>query len=156
MTKIEVVCRRCGRRAPADEFKVDHVYKLAVCRVCYTERQKQESKKSESSSKDEKTSVLNDVSSKTNTPKLDDKTKIEKSKIFDEDEDDKYLKKEFEKKQERLKQERENVVRVKKLSSNKVLYPCQNCGYKFKFNIETQRPLDCPFCGKKINTNIVF
>ncbi|MFP4567996.1 MAG: hypothetical protein ACLFN8_03555 [Candidatus Woesearchaeota archaeon] len=151
MVKIEVLCRRCGRKAPADEFKIDHVYKLAVCRVCYTEREKNLPKKSV---------VVN--SSTMNVPdmpkieKSDDSSpyEIRKSKIFDED--DVYLEKAVERKKAHIEERRANSVRVKRVSDSKVLYPCVKCNYKFKYNVETKKPIDCPYCGAKVNHDIVF
>ena len=145
---IEVNCRRCGRKAPADEFKVDHVYKLAVCKVCFTEREKNIPKKP----KEEPT--LKDLMKKqTHSEEKEESYEIKKSKIFDEDEE---LEKAVKKKQEKIRLEKENYVKTKKLDNTKVLYPCQNCNYKFKYNLDTQRPLVCPYCEKKVNHNIKF
>jgi DNA-directed RNA polymerase subunit RPC12/RpoP len=153
MSRIEVICRRCGRKAPVDEFRVDHVYKLAVCRVCYTEREKNLPKKK----KEEPTLndlMLRNASDEKNVSAKEDRFQIKRSKLFDDD--DEYLEKAIKKKEERIRLERENSIRVKKISADKVLYPCQNCNYKFKYNIVTRRPLVCPYCEKKISPNIVF
>lgn len=146
MTAIDIICRRCGRKAPSDEFRVDHIYKLAVCKICYTEREKNLPKKSE-----EKT--LGELM-KDEPPKEEKSYEIKKSKIFDEE--DEYLEKAVKKKKELLRKQRENVVKVKLLRQNKVLYPCQNCNYRFKYNLETQRPLVCPYCESKVNHDIDF
>lgn len=145
MTNIDVICRRCGRKAPSDEFKIDHVYKLAVCKVCYVEREKNLVKK-----KEEKT--VSELMKE--SPKQEKDYEIKKSKLFDEE--DEYLEKAVKKKKEMLRKQRENVVKVKPLKENKVLYPCQNCNYKFKYNLETQRPLVCPYCESKVNHDIDF
>jgi len=148
MANIEVNCRKCGRRAPANEFRVDHIYKLAVCKVCYTDRKKDLPKKPE-----EKT-----VREMMREPKQETEIKtydITRSKIFDEN-DDEYLDKAVKKKQEELQKRKENVIRVKPIKDNKALYPCQHCKYKFKYNTETQKPTQCPFCGKRVDHNIGF
>ncbi len=144
---IEVNCRRCGRKAPSDEFRVDHVYKLAVCKVCYTEREKNIPKK-----KNEEPTLSELMNQKKEEPR-EEGYEIKKSKIFDEDEE---LEKAVKKKKDKIRLEKENYVKTRKLTTNKVLYPCQNCNYKFKYNTETQRPLVCPYCEKKVNHNIKF
>ena len=168
MSRIEVICRRCGRKAPVDEFRVDHVYKLAVCRVCYTEREKNLPKKKEeptlsqlmsghADDKVDKKIVENKVVKNKSDDTVfakEDRFQIRRSKIFDDD--DEYLEKAVKKKEERIRLERENSIRVRKISDDKVLYPCQNCDYKFKYNIVSRRPLVCPYCEKKISHNIVF
>lgn len=147
MNRIEVICRRCGRKAPADEFKVDHIYKLAVCKVCYTDRKKDIPKKVE-----EKTSREQITPQELKTP--ENKYEIRKSKILDED--DEYLERAVEKKKQEILRQKEDTVKVKNLQDNKVLYPCQHCTYKFKYNIQTQRPTKCPYCAKNINHRISF
>lgn len=167
MVAIEVICRRCGKKAPADEFKVDHIYKLAVCRVCYNERSKNIPKKevnNQTIKNDEiKTTKTNKTPNIHNTPNdIPNKTSnnikeydIKKSKILFDD-DDEYLNKAVEKKKEEMKIRKENSVRVRYLRDNKVMYPCQNCDYKFKYDINVQRPVKCPYCGKLVNHNVVF
>ena len=39
---IQIQCRKCGRKALSSLFKVDYVYKMAVCPECIRERQKSE------------------------------------------------------------------------------------------------------------------
>ncbi len=149
---IEVTCRRCGRKAPSDEFKVDHVYKLAVCKVCYTEREKNIPKKT----KEEPTlsDLMSEKKEEQKEDEKDDKHFIKKSKLFDEE--DEYLERAVERKREKLKEEKENRVKVKKISEEKVLYPCKKCKYQFKYNIYTKRPIDCPYCATKVEHNIEF
>jgi DNA-directed RNA polymerase subunit RPC12/RpoP len=180
MIRIEVICRRCGKKAPADEFKVDHIYKLAVCKVCYNGRIKEIPKNIERKP-EERTlrSIIDErvknkpyenrtretgtnkttpstISNKISTPEKKDSKdyEIKRSKIFDDD--DAYLEKAVRKKQEELKTRKENSIRVRHLKDNKVLYPCPSCDYKFKYDIETQRPVKCPYCGKTVNHNINF
>jgi len=148
MGKIEVICRKCGRKAPADDFRVDHIYKLAVCKVCYTDRKKDLPKKPE-----EKT-----VRELMQEPRQELKSiqyEIKKSRIFDENDDD-YLEKAVKKKQEEILKRKENVIRVRPIKDNKALYPCQHCKYKFKYNLETKKPTQCPFCGRKVDHNVAF
>lgn len=144
---IEVVCRRCGRKAPAEEFRVDHVYKLAVCRVCYTEREKSIPKKVK-----EEPTLKELMEQKKETEEKN--YEIKKSKIFDET--DEYLERAVQKKKEKIREQKDSVIRTRKLTHNKVLYPCQRCNYKFKYNLETQRPLVCPYCETKVSHNITF
>lgn len=151
MTKIEVICRRCGKKSPADEFKIDHVYQLAVCRTCYSEREKNLPKKSR---QEPTLRSLTEQKLKQEPEPPSTGYEIRKSKIFDED--DEYLEKAVQKKQEEKKRQQQNRIRTKKISENKVLYPCQECNYEFKYNTETRRPVVCPYCEKKVDHNITF
>jgi len=40
--EIKAKCRKCGKEVPVDDFVLDHVYKMMVCRDCSNERQKRE------------------------------------------------------------------------------------------------------------------
>jgi len=144
MNTIEVICRRCGRKAPADEFRVDHIYKLAVCKVCFTDRKKDLPKKTQTTQNVKEDKVVEESSKQ---------YEIKRSKLFDDDE---YLEKAIQRKKEEFKKKRENAVKVRLLKENKALYPCPHCSYKFKYNIETETPTKCPYCGKKVNPNIDF
>jgi hypothetical protein len=42
MTPVKVKCKRCGREFKSDEFTLDPVYKMMVCRECVKERRTQE------------------------------------------------------------------------------------------------------------------
>ncbi|MCC7574461.1 hypothetical protein KO361_02625 [Candidatus Woesearchaeota archaeon] len=150
MAAIEVICRRCGKKAPADEFKVDHVYKLAVCNVCHTGRKKDLPKRPE---KEKTLRELTDEYIKKQSKKPE-RYEILRSKIMEEDDD--YLEKAVRKKKEEMQRRKENAVKVTFLNGNKVLYPCQSCKYKFKYDIEKQRPTKCPYCEKPIHPDIEF
>ncbi|MEW5896674.1 MAG: hypothetical protein AB1668_03210 [Nanoarchaeota archaeon] len=48
MNPIKVVCKNCGRQAPADTFKLHYKYKMMVCPECFsgkTEQKKEQMKK---------------------------------------------------------------------------------------------------------------
>ncbi|PIN81356.1 hypothetical protein COV13_01415 [Candidatus Woesearchaeota archaeon CG10_big_fil_rev_8_21_14_0_10_32_9] len=130
--ETRVKCRRCGRDAPASEFTVDYVYKMAVCANCVRERK--------ASSNSSNHPVKNSPLSKSimSEPK---QNAVKQSVAVDWDEDDEFLEKTAGKKVV------SEGVKVVKLDSGKLLYPCPKCKYKFKYDAERNNPNKCPFCA---------
>ena len=48
----------------------------------------------------------------------------------------------FHKEEEQAKPAEENKPRV--------LHKCSSCGYKFKIDIETKKPRNCPYCNARV------
>ncbi len=139
--ETRVKCRRCGRDAPASEFTVDYVYKMAVCGNCVRERKASSSSvshpvKNSPLSK----SIMSEPAQKTTLPSSVSQT-AKQSKPADWDEDDELLEKTAGKKV------MNEGVKAVKLDSGKLLYPCPKCKYKFKYDSERNNPNKCPFCA---------
>ena len=120
--EVYVVCKKCGRRAAADKFVLDPIYKMMICPNCVKEGK-------------EKT-IFN--------PLQQDRPKEEsKSKPKGWDPDDEYLEKAYKQKQS-LKPTFEPV------GENKIKYICPRCKNKFLYDIVKRFPNVCPNCGSGI------
>ncbi|MBI2101988.1 hypothetical protein HYT53_05250 [Candidatus Woesearchaeota archaeon] len=45
------------------------------------------------------------------------------------------------------KEENKDNVEVK---STKIAHKCASCGYKFKIDVETKKPKNCPYCNARV------
>jgi len=153
--ETRVKCRRCGRDAPANEFTVDYVYKMAVCANCVRERKAS----SNSSTHPVKNSPLSkSIMSEPRQTAAGQSTVLQnatnrgtisqnagkQSAAADWDEDDEFLEKTAGKKVV------SEGVKAVKLDSGKLLYPCPKCKYKFKYDPERNNPNKCPFCATPV------
>ena len=114
-------CRKCGKDASTDDMVLDPVFKMVVCKLCVKERKLQEMQK--------------------NKPQIE--IEAEKKKPAGWDKEDEYLERASRSKQKQ-------VVQVRRIDADTVMYPCVQCKYEFKYSLGRQKPSQCPFCGTGI------
>lgn len=139
--ETRVKCRRCGRDAPANEFTVDYVYKMAVCANCVRERKASSSANSHPVKNSPLSKSIMSEPRSTASQTTASQSTAKSSRPVDWDEDDDYLEKTAGKKVV------SEGVKAVKLDSGKLLYPCPKCKYKFKYDSERNNPNKCPFCA---------
>jgi rubrerythrin len=121
---IHVKCKRCGKPSPAQEFILDPVYRMMVCRNCVKERQMKDNpafKQQEAAKKAE-----------------------EKSRPAGYDNEDAMLEKAA-----RMRQAQ--AANVQKLSGDSAKYTCQKCTYRFVIHLDRGYPRLCPQCGTPVS-----
>jgi len=45
---------------------------------------------------------------------------------------------------------KEEARQIQEEKSSKVAHKCTSCGYKFKIDIETKKPRNCPYCNARV------
>lgn len=127
---VQVKCRNCGKSAKAEDFVLDHVYKMMVCPDCIKTRKLNEKVHDElKAQKDQKL-------------KEREEAKQEKEpKPVGWDKEDEYLKRVYER-----KAAEKSSVDIKKIDDEKAIYKCPKCRYDFKYNLVRKTPVRCPFC----------
>jgi DNA-directed RNA polymerase subunit RPC12/RpoP len=119
---IEAVCKRCGKKAPVEQFVLDKDYKMVVCPICVKEKKLKEE------------------------AKINEEAKIVEvtDKPAGWDKDDEYL--------EKAHNLREKMrPQFEKMDSERIRYICQKCRYKFVYNILKESPHMCPYCGTAVS-----
>lgn len=121
-----ILCKKCGKRAPADSFVLDHLLKRVVCPDC--------AKKSKI---DKRTiTAIAPVHEK----------KEEASKPAGWDSEDEYLEKVY-------KQRKAADTNFERIDYDNVRYVCSKCTYKFVYSIPKRYPGVCPNCGTRVITS---
>lgn len=114
-------CKKCGKEAAADMFKLHYVHKMMVCPDCFSGRTEQKK-------------ALEDKEKKTESPRP-----------AGWDADDVYL----EKAARSRKQETSSVF--KPISGTEyVQCACQNCKYTFRYHPIKKMPWCCPYCNAPV------
>ena len=125
---VMVKCRKCGNEAPAENFKLDHEYRMVVCPSCYNRR---------------RTSIpmakpgFVPVSKVSSDKQVIDKIKqdhpnlsVKKDTKAGWDRDDEFLELTEIKKQEEVKK---FAPQVRGLEKGAVEIKCSRCGYHFAY-----------------------
>lgn len=121
-----VLCKRCGKKAPADSFVLDHLHKMIVCPDCAKERR----------------------SSKGTVTPVAQEEKKEPAKPAGWDSEDEYLEKFY--KQKRIL----GSLNFEKIDYDSGMYTCPKCREKFVYNIPKRYPGACPNCGNKVEVRL--
>jgi len=129
MNPVKVKCKRCGREAKSDEFVLDPVYKMMVCRDCVKERRATEFTAKKTQQREEAKMVM--------------EAQIKKEKPAGWDAEDAEIERAY-------KQKQASAPRLEKIDDQRVKYTCKKCKYEFVFNILTRVPGRCPYCGAEI------
>jgi len=48
------------------------------------------------------------------------------------------------------KQDAPQTVSKQSEESSKIAHKCTSCGYKFKIDLETKKPRNCPYCNARV------
>jgi hypothetical protein len=128
LVPVKVKCKRCGREAKSDEFFLDPVYKLMVCRECVKERR------------------MNDMNTKKQA------LTAEKAKVVEEqkkqmpagwDAEDAEIERAYTQKQD-------SQPILQRIDDDRVKYLCKKCKYSFTYYTSQKRPGRCPYCGTSV------
>jgi DNA-directed RNA polymerase subunit RPC12/RpoP len=130
MTPVKVKCKRCGREFKSDEFVLDPVYKMMVCRDCVKERHAQEFSAAKTKQREE--------------AKLAMETQIKKEKPAGWDSEDAEIERAYKAKQS-------SAPKVERIDNERVKYTCKKCKYEFVFNVLKRVPGRCPYCSAEIS-----
>jgi DNA-directed RNA polymerase subunit RPC12/RpoP len=128
LTPVKVKCKKCGRDAKSDEFILDPVYKMMVCKDCVKDRRMAES--SASKQKAQEARAQAQAQEKKSMPAGWDSEDAEIERAF------------------KAKQSQAPVV--EKISDEKIKYTCTKCKYQFIFNTIEKRPPRCPYCATPV------
>jgi len=130
ISSIKAKCKKCGKDAKADEFILDPVYKMMVCKDCVKERK------------------MNEYSAKKSAAQAEFKTRQEeqtkKERPAGWDSDDLEIERAYKDKQAT----RATVVPI---GDGKVKYTCKKCKYEFVYNTFKNIPSKCPYCNTPVN-----
>jgi predicted Zn-ribbon and HTH transcriptional regulator len=148
---VPVTCRKCGKKAPASEFTVDPVLKMAVCRSCANERKM--------AARTTSTSQPLVRNTPTELPKpqkesgagaggFQPKPVVRNVPPPGWDVEDELIVKAAAKKASDY--EATGLGSAPKLEDGRVLHTCKKCKYQFKYNPETNRPNMCPNCATMV------
>jgi DNA-directed RNA polymerase subunit RPC12/RpoP len=129
MNPVKVKCKRCGKEYQADEFILDPVYKMMVCKECVRERKNQEFAAKKTQQRE--------------VAKIAMETQVKKEKPAGWDAEDAEIERAYKAKQQSLPD-------VERIDNQRVKYKCKKCKYEFVFNIITRVPGRCPYCGAAI------
>jgi hypothetical protein len=125
---VKVKCKKCNRDAKSDEFILDPVYKMMVCKECVKERK------------------LAEITAKKAQVAEVQKAKAEEQKKQMPpgwDSDDAEIERAYQKKQG-------EQVTIQRIDDDKVKYTCKKCKYAFTYSFSQKRPGRCPYCATPV------
>jgi len=129
MTPVKVKCKRCGREFKSDEFVLDPVYKMMVCRDCVKERRSQEFAANKTKQREEAKAKM--------------EAQVKKERPAGWDAEDAEIERAFKAKQS-------SAPKLEKIDNERVKYTCKKCKYEFVLNVLKRVPGRCPYCGASI------
>jgi len=130
ITPVKVKCKRCGKEFKSDEFILDPVYKMMVCKECVKERRAQEFSAAKTKQREEAKAVM--------------EAQVKKEKPAGWDSEDAEIERTFKAKQS-------SAPKVEKIDNERVKYTCKKCKYQFVFNVLKRVPGRCPYCSAEID-----
>jgi DNA-directed RNA polymerase subunit RPC12/RpoP len=129
-TPIKVKCKKCGRDVKSDEFILDPIYKMMVCKDCVKERKANELNAKKTAAQAE-FKAKQEVQQKNERPAGWDSEDAEIERAY--------------------KAKQGSQPRVEKIDEEKVKYTCAKCKYEFIFNTYKRMPGRCPYCSTPVN-----
>jgi hypothetical protein len=126
---VPAVCKKCKRTADATDFVLDVDYKMMVCPSCIKEKRMAKS------------------ASETQAMAQTEKQKQEeeqKARPAGWDKEDEYLEKAY-------KQRQKQKLTIEKVGDGIIMIVCPKCNYKFKYNIDRERPKNCTYCSEPVD-----
>jgi len=114
-------CRKCGKEAAADLFKLHYAHKMMVCPDCFSGRTEQKK-------------ALEEKEKKGENPRP-----------AGWDADDVYLEK-----MSRIKKEQTRSVFRQIAGTEYVQCTCQSCKYSFRYHPIKKMPWSCPYCNAAV------
>lgn len=133
---IKVICKRCGRSSPAEEFVLDNIYGMMVCPPCVRDRQSKAASELKVK-KEEVKQAIPEIKTEKRQPEID----FTKPKDWDHDDD--FLSK-------AQKTKLAGMVNVQQIDHEKVKYKCPGCNFQFTYNLLKRTPARCPYCSDTI------
>lgn len=130
MTPVKVKCKRCGREFKSDEFVLDPVYKMMVCRDCVKERRASEFTAKKNQQREESKMAM--------------EAQVKREKPAGWDSEDAEIERAFKAKQS-------SAPKVERIDNERVKYTCKKCKYEFVFNVLKRVPGRCPYCSAEIS-----
>jgi DNA-directed RNA polymerase subunit RPC12/RpoP len=130
MNAVKVKCKRCGREFKSDEFVLDPVYKMMVCRECVKERKSQEFAAAKTKQREESKAQM--------------EVQIKREKPAGWDAEDAEIERTYKNKQA-------SAPKVERIDNERVKYTCKKCKYEFVFNVLKRVPGRCPYCSAEIS-----
>ena len=124
MKGVKAKCRKCGREAEANEYVLDHFYKMMVCPNCIKERK----------AKDLAVSMQKSAAEQAVKAAASDQRPV------GWDEDDDYL-------QRASRSKGKNTVRAVRIDGERVKFNCPKCKYEIVYNTVKKIPGRCPYCS---------
>jgi hypothetical protein len=128
LNPIKVKCKKCGRDTKSDEFVLDPVYKMMVCRECVKER---------------KTAEFSVQKQKVQEAKKVEQEVVRKQQPAGWDHEDAEIERAY-------KEKAGQKVTAVPIDNEHIKYTCQKCKYSFKYNTVEQRPPRCSYCGTPV------
>ncbi|MFH0870849.1 MAG: hypothetical protein V1866_07395 [archaeon] len=125
---IKAKCKKCGKDVKSDEFVLDPVYKMMVCRDCVKERRMNE------------LAASNRAKQETKKVEMEAQQKRERPAGWDPSEA------EIERSYAAKQSQRSKIERI---DSETIKYTCPKCKYEFVINI-AKKASRCPYCGTPI------
>jgi hypothetical protein len=128
MMPIKVKCKKCGKDAKSDEFILDPVYKMMVCRECVKERK------------------MNELQAKKDTQSAQRVAQQEQQKKqmpAGWDSEDAEIERKYREKQSQ-------VSSIERIDDDRVKYTCKKCKYSFTYYISQKKPGRCSYCGTPV------
>ncbi len=129
MTPVKAKCKKCGREFKSDEFTLDPVYKMMVCRECVKERHAQEFSATKTKQREEH--------------KVEEAAKVKREKPAGWDAEDAEIERAYKNKQA-------SAPVIQRIDNERIKYTCKKCKYEFVFNTMNRVPGKCPYCGASI------
>jgi Zn finger protein HypA/HybF involved in hydrogenase expression len=128
---VKVKCRKCGRDTKSDEFILDPVYKMMVCRECVKERKLVEAAEKKTAVQAERTKQRE--AEKKQMPAGWDYEDAEIERAYS--------------------QKIGNKPVIERIDDDRVKYTCKKCKYAFTYFISQHRPARCPYCATSVQLN---
>jgi len=125
---IKVKCKKCGKDAKSDEFILDPIYKMMVCRECVKERRMNDLAASNRAKQDAK-KVEMEAQQKRERPAGWDPSESEIERAY------------------AAKQSQRS--KIEQIDSERIKYTCPKCKYEFVINV-TKKSSRCPYCATPI------
>jgi hypothetical protein len=128
---VKVKCKKCGRDAKSDEFILDPIYKMMVCRECVKER-----KMSEMNAKKQVAAV--------ERAKVQEAEKKQRPAGWDAE--DAEIERAYQQKQG-------SQPMLERIDDDRVKYTCKKCKYSFTYYTSQKRPSRCPYCSTQVQVS---
>jgi hypothetical protein len=128
MMPVKVKCKRCGRDAKSDEFFLDPVYKMMVCRECVKERKMADMAQKKAVVQEQRAKVVQEE---------------QKQRPAGWDSDDLEIERAY-------KQKMGAQPVIERIDDDRVKYTCKKCKYTFTYYTSQKRPGRCPYCSTAV------
>jgi Zn finger protein HypA/HybF involved in hydrogenase expression len=127
---VRIKCKKCGRDAKSDEFILDPVFKIMVCKECVKERKIGEVEQKKLAAQEAVRAARHEEQKKSMPAGWDHEDA------------------EIERAYNRKMSDREAFV--ERIDDDRVKYTCKKCKYSFTYYTSQKRPLRCPYCSTAV------